>query len=29
MMVTTFEKMLFDMGVKSGSIKTDFFPGFV
>ncbi|MFZ2049053.1 MAG: RnfABCDGE type electron transport complex subunit D [Minisyncoccia bacterium] len=29
MMVTTFEKVLKDMGVKSRHIKTDFFPGFV
>ena len=28
MMVTTFEKMLHDMGVSSSQIKTDFFPGF-
>jgi len=29
MMVATFEKMLRDMGIKSSSIKIDFFPGFV
>ena len=29
MMVFVFEKMLLDMGVRSSSIKVDFFPGFV
>ena len=28
MMVTTFEKMLHEMGVSGSQIKTDFFPGF-
>jgi ferredoxin-NADP reductase len=28
-MVSAYEKMLTDMGVKNSQIKTDFFPGFV